>query len=100
MFSLNCTEAYCYNCSNVYAMIRYYNLKVGINVNPPLSLLPEAFHLMESCASLMWFYGFSNNVADLRLSVATNAWNSSMSLYLSSQVSHPTKCFIFQGLIF
>ncbi|KAE8280055.1 DNA-dependent protein kinase catalytic subunit [Larimichthys crocea] len=25
-----------------------------------------AFHLMKSCASLIWFYGFWNNVADLR----------------------------------
>lgn len=65
----------------------------------PLSLLPGAFHLMESCASLMWCYGFWNNVAALRLRVATNAWNSSTSLYLSSQVNSPTKCFILQALI-
>lgn len=54
-------------------------------------LLPGAFHLMESCASLMWCYGFWNNVVDLRPSAATNAWSYSMILYLSSQVSNPTK---------
>ena len=46
---------------------------------------------MKSCASLMWFYGSLNNVAALRLSVATNAWNSSTSLYPSSQVSNPAE---------
>ena len=32
-------------------------------------------------------------MAALRLSVATNAWNSSMSLFLSSQVNCTTKCY-------
>lgn len=45
------------------------------------------FQLMEMCASLMWFYGFSNNVAVPRLSVATNAWSFSMSLFLSFRVN-------------
>lgn len=44
---------------------------------------------MKSCVCQMWFYGFWNNVADHRLNAATNAWNSSMSFFLSYQVSRP-----------
>lgn len=53
-----------------------------------LPSLPGASQLMKGCASLMWFYGSWSNVAVLRLSVATNAWSSFTSSYLSSQVSH------------
>lgn len=63
------------------------NVKCSIIIFFPFSLFPGAFHLTGSCVSLMWFYGFWNNLADLRPSVATNAWSSSMTSYLSSQVS-------------
>lgn len=38
----------------------------------------------------MSFYGFWNNVAVLRLSVGTNAWDSFTSLFLFSQVNSLT----------
>lgn len=49
---------------------------------------------MGVCAFLMWFYGFWNNVAVPRPSVATNAWNFSMTLFLSFQVNSALKCFL------
>lgn len=54
------------------------------------------FLLMKNSSCPMWFCGFWNNVDVLRQTVATNAWNSSTSSFLSFQVRSSAYCWIYK----